>query len=105
MPLTRFIILALLTCALACASPAPGPTAVSRSEFRSLCRAMGAEGGKLSREQFLAQSKDKAAAAQLFDACDTENKGYLTEEDVKPDYIDSLKGQAMRLTEPGGLHR
>jgi hypothetical protein len=58
---------------------------------------MGAEGGKLEREKFIAQAKDKEAAAKLFDSCDTQQKGYLTEEDVTPGNMDRLKGQAIHM--------
>jgi Ca2+-binding EF-hand superfamily protein len=95
------VFLAVSACAGAPPAPSSGDASLTRSEFRALCRALGAEDGKLSREQFIAQAKDKKAAAELFDACDTKKKGYLTEEDVRPDYLQNLKQQVIRLTEPG----
>jgi len=98
MNLYRFLVLAALIFALGCGggpSTATAPKSSSNSEFGKMCRAMGAEGGKLEREKFIAQAKDKEAAAQLFDSCDTQNKGYLTEEDVTPDKMDRLKRQAV----------
>lgn len=89
-----------LISALACAPLPPAPTAASRAEFRRLCQAVGSEGGKLSREKFLAQAKDQEAAARLFDACDVNRDGVITEEEARPDYLESLKGQAIRLTTP-----
>lgn len=100
MKLYRFLIIAALIFALGCGggpSNATAPKSSSNSEFGKMCRAMGAEGGKLEREKFIAQSEDKEAAAKLFDACDTQRKGYLTEEDVTPAYMDRLKEQAIHL--------
>jgi hypothetical protein len=99
MNLYRFLVLAALIFALGCGggpSTASAPKSSSNSEFGKLCRAMGAEGGKLEREKFIAQAKDKEAAAQVFDSCDTQQKGYLAEEDVTPEYMDRLKAQAVQ---------
>jgi Ca2+-binding EF-hand superfamily protein len=106
MNMYRFLILVALTFALGCGggpSANTTPKSSSNSEFGKMCRAMGAEGGKLKREKFIAQAEDKEAAAKLFDACDTQQKGYLTEEDVTPAYMDRLKGQALHL--PRGSSR
>ena len=103
MNLYRLTILAALIFALGCSGgPATttAPKASSHSEFRKLCRALGAEGDKLQREKFIAAAKDKEAAAKLFDACDTQKKGYLVEEDVPPAYMNRLKNEAIRLTNP-----
>ena len=100
MNLYRFVVIAVLIFALGCGggpSTATAPKSSSSSEFGKMCRAMGAEGGKLEREKFIAQAKDKEAAAKLFDSCDTQHKGYLTEEDVTPGYMDRLKGQAIHM--------
>lgn len=100
MNLCRFLILAAFIFALGCGggpSTATAPKSSSNTEFGKLCRAMGAEGGKLEREKFIAQAKDKEAAAKLFDSCDTQQKGYLTEEDVTPSNMDRLKGQAIHM--------
>jgi hypothetical protein len=99
MNLYRFLLIAALIFALGCGggpSTATAPKSSSGPEFSKLCRAIGSEGGKLEREKFIAQSQDKEAAAKLFDACDTQHKGYLTEGDATPAYIDSLKGQVIR---------
>lgn len=101
MNLYRFLTLSVLIFALGCGgAPSSAPKSSSSSEFVKLCRATGAEGGKLEREKFIAKAKDKEAAAELFDACDTQRKGFLTEEDVPPGYMDRFKGQAFRLTNP-----
>jgi Ca2+-binding EF-hand superfamily protein len=98
MNLYRFLVLSALIFALGCGGgPSTTPKSSSSSEFGKMCRAMGAEGGKLEREKFIAQAENKEAAAKLFDACDTQRKGYLTEEDVTPAYMDRLKGEALHL--------
>ena len=85
---------------MGCAGGPSNATTSSSSDFAKLCKAVGAEGGKLEREKFIAHSKDKEAAAKLFDSCDTQRKGYLTEGDVTPAYINRLKGQAFRYINP-----
>lgn len=95
----RFLIPAALIFTLSCGggpSTATAPKSSASSEFGKLCRAIGADGGKLEREKYIAQAKDKEAAAKLFDACDTQHKGYLTEGDVEPGKMDSLKRQVIR---------
>jgi hypothetical protein len=99
----RFLIPAALIFALGCGggpSPTTAPQSSSGSEFSKLCRAIGSGEGKLEREKFIAHSQDKEAAAKLFDACDAQQKGFLTQEDVEPAYMDRLKGQVIRVTEP-----
>jgi hypothetical protein len=94
-----FIIFALIF-AMGCAGGPSTATTSSSSDFAKLCKAIGAEGGKLEREKFITHSKDKEAAAKIFDSCDTQRKGYLTEEDVTPAYMNRLKGQAFRSVNP-----
>ncbi len=99
----RFLIPAAFIFILGCGggpSAATAPKSSSSSEFSKLCRAIGGGGSKLEREKFIAQAKDKEAAAKLFDACDTEHKGYLTDEDVEPGKMDRLKRQVIPLTTP-----
>jgi len=55
----------------------------------------------MSREQFLAKSKDKQAAAKLFDACDANRDKMITEEEARQGNIEGMKRQAIRLTSPG----
>jgi hypothetical protein len=61
---------------------------------------VGAEGGKISREDFLAKAKDKKAAGELFDACDVNQDQMVTREEAEPNYLESLKGQVIRLYTP-----
>jgi hypothetical protein len=100
MNLYRFFIIVALVLAMGCASGPSTTTTTSSSDFAKLCKAIGAEGGKLERERFIAHAKDKEAAAKLFDSCDTQYKGYLTEEDVTPAFINRLKGTAFRQINP-----
>uniref|UniRef100_A0A7C5EN47 EF-hand domain-containing protein n=1 Tax=Desulfobacca acetoxidans TaxID=60893 RepID=A0A7C5EN47_9BACT len=97
---TRMWLGALLFSALACAPLTPGPGVSSREEFHRLCQAVGTEKGRLAKDQFLAQAKDKEAAARLFDACDQNQDGFITEEEIRPEYLKSLKAQVLRLTTP-----
>ena len=99
----RFLVPAALIFTLGCGgnpSTAAAPKSSSSSEFDNFCQSIGANEGKLAREKFIAQSQDKELAAELFDACDTQKKGYLTEEDVKPGDVDSLKRQMIPRTTP-----
>jgi hypothetical protein len=96
-----FVISATLIFILGCGggpSTATAPKSSSSSEFGQICRAVGAYDGKLAREKFIAQAKNKEAAAELFDACDSQHKGYLSEGDVTPGNVDSLKSQVIPLT-------
>ena len=70
------------------------------NDFALLCRAVGAEGGQIAREQFIAQAKDKEAAAKLFDACDANQDRMLSEAEAKPERMDELKREVIRLTTP-----
>jgi hypothetical protein len=74
--------------------------ASSNTDFQRLCRAVGAEGGQISRERFLAQSADQETAAQLFDACDVNRDAVLVESEIPPDRMESLHRQVIRLTTP-----
>jgi len=99
----RFLVPAALIFTLGCAgdpSTAAAPKSSSSSEFGKFCRSIGANEGKLARDKFIAQSQNQEMAAELFDACDTQKKGYLTEEDVKPGDMDRLKRQVIPRTTP-----
>lgn len=102
----KFFIVAALILALGCAGGPPATTGPSRtsgsSDFAQLCRAVGAEGGQISREQFLAKAQDKEAAAKLFDACDANRDRILSEQEAQQARMDELKRQVIRLTTPSG---
>lgn len=101
----RLITVAVLVAALGCGggtSTTTAPRSTGSSDFARLCRAVGAEGGTISREQFLAKAQDKEAAAELFDACDANRDRMLSEAEAERERMDQLKQQVIRLTTPSG---
>ena len=40
--------------------------------------------GKISKEEFMARTSDKAKGLEVFEKCDTDKKGYLTYDEVWP---------------------
>jgi hypothetical protein len=102
----RLVIMAALILALGCAGGPPATTTPSRttgsSDFAKLCRAVGAEGDTISREQFVAKAQDKETAARLFDACDANRDRLLSEAEAQQGRMDELKREVIRLTTPGG---
>lgn len=101
MKLGVLLLVMALILALGCGGGPATTTApqTSSSDFQLLCQAVGAEGGKISRDKFVAQAKDKDAAARLFDACDANRDTYITEEEARRQgRMDELKREAIRLT-------
>jgi hypothetical protein len=70
-----------------------------KSEFRALCNNIAASGGglKITKDEYLAASKDKAKAERVFNMCDVKKRGYITDEDVDLMKIQELKST---LAEP-----
>ncbi len=102
MNLLGVLLAVVLTLTLGCGG-GPSTTAApasSNTDFQRLCRAVGAEGGKLSRDRFLAQSADKETAARLFDTCDVNQDAVLVESEIPPERLESLQRQVIRLTTP-----
>ena len=97
----RFIMMAAFILALVCGVDPSAATAQPPvgSDFANLCRSIGAKEGKISREQFIAKSKDKEAAAQLFDACDANRDKIITEKETTPKSTKRLE-EVIRLTTP-----
>jgi hypothetical protein len=98
----RIIIMVALILALVCGE---GPSAATAqppagSEFANLCRAVGAKEGNITREEFIAKSKDKDAAAQFFDACDANHDKIITEKEATPKHVNRLKHQVIRTITP-----
>jgi hypothetical protein len=95
------LILALASCGGPTATKAPSYTS---ADFQTMCRVMGTKDGRISREQFLAQAKDKQGAAQVFDACDANRDNFLTEAEATSNvnYFEDLKRQVIlfRTTRP-----
>jgi Ca2+-binding EF-hand superfamily protein len=52
-------------------------------ETRALCAALDTNhDGKITKEEFMAQATDKNKALEVFQKCDTGNKGYLSYNEV-----------------------
>ena len=77
--------------------PLPRPLRMSVPILKKLCQTVGATNNRITREQFIAAAKDKKVAAQLFDACDVERTGVLTEQEAEqnPKYFENLKNQVI----------
>lgn len=100
---TIFLALALSAGLLwlgGCGGKAGAPAPSVSAEFQRLCRAVGARDGKISRDQFLAQARDRETAARLFDACDLNRDAFVTQEEVGFEQVESLQRQVIRLTSP-----
>ena len=105
MNLLRFVLLTVLILALGCGGGPGTTTTTSKNtsyEFKKLCQTLGASDNRISREQFIAASKDKQVAAQLFDSCDVNRTGYITEKEAEEHsvYFESLKGQVIQFHTP-----
>ena len=101
MNLLRPFCLTVLILALAsCGGPARTTTTAPRTvseDFQRICRVTGSTDGRISRQQFLAQAKDKQGAAQLFDACDANRDSFLTEAEAATNvnYFEDLRRQVI----------
>jgi hypothetical protein len=107
MNLLRVLLLAALVITLgSCGGPAATTTKTANAstgyEWRRLCSTLGAPGGEITRAQFLAAANDKEAAAQVFDACDVDRTGVLTEKEAtqNPTYFENLKSQVILFHTP-----
>ena len=97
MNLYKYMFLVFLTITLACATISIDS---SRQEFRRLCNTIGFKGNKISKQEFLSKVVDREAAEKIFNACDSNQDGYVTEDEARPARIERMKAQAIRLTEP-----
>jgi hypothetical protein len=98
--LPSVLLLTLILALLGCGGGPPATTtkaAQTGYEFQRLCSTLGSQDGRISRQQLLAQAKDKEAAAQLFDACDANRDNFLTEPEATSNasYFESLKNQVI----------
>jgi hypothetical protein len=56
----------------------------AKSETAALCSVLDTNhDGKITKEEFMARATDKNKALQVYNSCDTGNKGYMTYEDVE----------------------
>jgi len=69
-----FMLAALLTAG--CATPQDKQ---AQAEKDALCSVLDTNhDGKISKEEFMARTSDKAKGLEVFEKCDTGKKGYLT---------------------------
>ena len=69
-----FVLAALLTAG--CATPQDKQ---AQADKDALCAVLDTNrDGKISKEEFMARTSDKAKGLEVFEKCETEKKGYLT---------------------------
>jgi hypothetical protein len=96
----RWFLLFLGVALLAC-SCAPLSEQGPQGEFLKVCKAKAqAAGGKITKQEFVAEAMDKAQAEQIFDACDVNRRGYLTEEEMWDPQRQRMMQSVIRLTGP-----
>ena len=83
-------------------APTPSASTLASSNFAGLCRGIASKhGGKITKEELLAEAKNKDEASvlgALYDMCDVEQKGYITTDELSR----SRRLQdVIRLTTPG----
>ncbi|MGO8763002.1 MAG: hypothetical protein ACLP2P_10190 [Desulfobaccales bacterium] len=73
------IVVVLGLAALLLAGCATTEDKKAKSEKEALCSVLDTnKDGKISKEEFLARTNDKAKGLEVFEKCDTGKKGYLT---------------------------
>jgi hypothetical protein len=79
------IALALWLAALLLAGCATPQDQQAQADRDALCAVLDTNhDGKITKEEFMAQANDKAKALEVFEKCDTGNKGYLTYDEIGP---------------------
>ncbi len=92
------LILAAVILAGGCAPLGPPPP---RADFLAVCKAVAQEhGGKVTKQEFLAQAQNKAQAEKIFNDCDVYHRGYLTKEELEEPQKRQMIQEVIRLTEP-----
>jgi len=80
--LVRLVFLAVLA-ALVMTGCATTQETKMTTENRALCAAFDTNhDGKISKEEFMARTNDKKKALEVFQKCDTGNKGHLTYDEI-----------------------
>ncbi len=80
---------------------APLPEQGPKRDFLAICKAKAeAHGGKISKQEFMADALNKEQAEKVFQACDTEQRGYLTEKELFEPQRKRMIQSVIRLTEP-----
>jgi hypothetical protein len=78
------IALTLLLAVLLLAGCATTRDQQSQMDLDELCSVLDTnKDGKISKEEFLAKTSDKAKGLEVFEKCDTGKKGYLTYDEIK----------------------
>jgi Ca2+-binding EF-hand superfamily protein len=73
------IALALLAAALLTAGCATPQDKQTQSDRDALCAVLDTDkDGKITKEEFMAKTTDKAKGLEVYEKCDTGKKGYLT---------------------------
>jgi Ca2+-binding EF-hand superfamily protein len=79
------IALALWLAALLMAGCATPQDKQAQADRDALCSVLDTnKDGKITKEEFMAQTNDKAKALEVFEKCDTDKKGYLTYDEFGP---------------------
>ena len=77
------IALATLLAALLMAGCATTEDRQARTDRDALCAVLDTNhDGKITKEEFMAKANDKAKGLEVFQKCDTGNKGYLTYDEI-----------------------
>jgi hypothetical protein len=73
------LVLALGLAALWLAGCATTETKKPKSDKEALCSVLDTnKDGKITKEEFMARTSDKAKGLEVFEKCDTQKKGYLS---------------------------
>ena len=77
------IALALWLAALLMGGCATPQDKQAQSDRDALCAALDTnQDGKITKEEFMAKTTDKAKGLEVFEKCDTNKKGYLTYDEI-----------------------
>jgi EF hand len=77
------LALATLLAALLMAGCATPQDTQAQAHRNALCAVLDTNhDGKISKEEFMAQTSDKAKGLEVFEKCDTDKKGYLTYDEI-----------------------
>lgn len=78
------IALAFWLAALLMAGCATPQDKQAQSDRDALCAVLDTDkDGKITKEEFMAKTNDKAKALEVFEKCDTDKKGYLTYDEIE----------------------
>ncbi len=77
------LVLAPVLAALVLAGCATTQDQASKEDLHALCSALDTNhDGKITKEEFMARANDKNKALEVYQNCDTGNKGFLTYNDI-----------------------